>query len=80
MTPRAMHIGAMAAVMRAVVRCMVLAAGRRAFAGETRARAGKRDRPPEWRREGEERRSPDTSRAQPFIRLMSSTAIEPRLR
>ena len=73
-----MHSGA--AVMRTLVRCMILTARRRAFPGETRARAGKRDYAGQ---NGAEKREKDyrlIHAPQPFIKLMSSTAIDPRLR
>ena len=60
---------------------MILDAGIRRSAGMTRARAGKRD---EAGDDGAEQRQEDDrlihAAPQPFIRLMSSTAIEPRLR
>ena len=68
------------AVMRAMVGGMVFAARRRTFARETRARTGKRNHAGQNGAEQGQKDDRLIHAPQPFIRLMSSTAIEPRLR
>ena len=72
-------VSAMVLVMFGVAVGMGVARLRRA-AGKAGMRADERDQPRDD--EAEQRQKDDrlVHRAQPFIRLMSSTAIEPRLR